>query len=178
MNAYQKTIAMKRRKTHGYRCACIESLESRRLLSVPGSLDPTFSGNGLATFGVFGLSASDVAVQADGKAVVAGTRTDSGGNVDLALARYTVDGQPDTSFGNQGLVVVPLLNLSDERIHAVTIAPDGKIVVTGSVEAGSIGFVEDELLVYRFTSSGAVDTTFSDNGGVQIDLGNFSGGTR
>jgi uncharacterized delta-60 repeat protein len=151
-------------------CGRIEPLEDRRLLAVPGSLDPTFSGDGKATFSIANLNATDVAVQADGKAVVAGTRTDSGGNVDLALARFTVDGQPDSTFGNAGLTLTPLFNLYRERIHAVAVAPDGKIVVVGTVDGS--------LLVYRYNTDGTVDTSFNGNGRVILDLDDFAGDTE
>lgn len=159
-------------RRHG---ACIEALETRRLLAVPGALDPTFSGDGKASFSIGGLNAVDVAVQPDGKTVVAGTHTDSGGNVNLALARFNVDGQPDSTFGSGGLAITQLFNLSDERIHAVAIAPDGKIVVAGSVQPGT---TEDELLVYRYNANGTVDTTFNGNGRVILDLGDFAGDTE
>jgi uncharacterized delta-60 repeat protein len=67
--------------------------------------------------------------------------------------------------------------MSDEEIRALAIAPNGKIVVVGSVEVGTINPSEDELLVYRYNMDGTVDTTFSEDGRVVLDLGDAFGGT-
>jgi len=69
-----------------------------------GALDPTFGEGGkIRTRFADGSSAHAVALQADGKIVVAGS---SGG--DFALARYARDGSLDESFGTAGLVTTPL----------------------------------------------------------------------
>ncbi len=67
-----------------------------------GSLDTSFSGNGRQTtdFGG-GDDANGVALQGDGKIVVAGTTTATGEG-DFALARYNPDGSLDTSFSGDG----------------------------------------------------------------------------
>ena len=94
----------------------------------PGDLDVSFSGDGKQTtdFGGSDLAAA-VAVQADGKIVVAGT---SDGN--FALARYGVDGALDPSFSGDGLVTTDLGGTDDGQ--GVAIQTDGKIVVAGGSE--------------------------------------------
>ena len=75
----------------------LESLESRQLLS-GGALDTSFNDDGKATIDFGGgvkVSANDVAVQTDGKTVVAGDAS----NGNLALARFNIDGSLDTTFG-------------------------------------------------------------------------------
>jgi len=66
-----------------------------------GALDHTFGGDGIVTTD-FGSSeeAYTIAIQSDGKIVAAGY---TGG--DVALARYTVNGALDNSFGINGLVI-------------------------------------------------------------------------
>src|SRR4051812_13297690 len=76
----------------------IDPLEPRRMLSHPGDLDPSFSGDGKATVDVGGtvtVNAQDVALQTDGKAVVVGN--DSSG--DFVVARFNLDGTLDGTFG-------------------------------------------------------------------------------
>ena len=70
-----------------------------------GSLDTSFGGNGQVTtaFGFGHDRAYSVAVQSDGKIVVAGDSS-NGLNDDFAVARYNTDGSPDTSFGAGGKV--------------------------------------------------------------------------
>ena len=72
--------------------------------AAPGDLDVSFSGDGKQTTDFGGAdAAAAVAMQADGKIVVAGS---SGGN--FALARYGADGALDPSFSGDGLVTTDL----------------------------------------------------------------------
>ncbi|HEX7246472.1 MAG TPA: delta-60 repeat domain-containing protein, partial [Actinomycetota bacterium] len=69
--------------------------------SAPGDLDPTFGGEGivrtdLTRFEDHGFA---VALQPDGKIVVAGTKGLGGPNARVAVVRYAVDGSLDPSFG-------------------------------------------------------------------------------
>ena len=94
-----------------------------------GALDTSFGTGGRQTtdFG-FGYAANDagvaVAIQADGKIVVAGWTSlvdwALGSGRDFALARYTPNGSPDTSFGAGGAVDQQLLRrlLRRRRLHS------------------------------------------------------------
>src|SRR5207253_2783347 len=75
-----------------------------------GSLDTSFGDGGIVTT-TFpeGSYAFDVALQADGKIIAAGTvfvdfNPGDSSNTDFALARYNPDGTPDATFGNGGQV--------------------------------------------------------------------------
>jgi uncharacterized delta-60 repeat protein len=88
-------------------------------MAAPGDLDPTFDGDGKVTtdFGGDNLGYA-VAVQPDGKIVVAG-HSNSGGTYDFAVARYNADGSPDTTFGASGVVTTDFGG--DDRGSAVAI---------------------------------------------------------
>lgn len=78
-----------------------------------------------------------------------------------ALARYTPAGEPESGFGGDGLVLFdpggdPERYFGPAHLTALALQPDGKILA-----GGSLG---DDLLVARFTSSGALDPSFSGNG--------------
>ena len=105
-------------------------LTTALVLAAPGDLDTTFDGDGIVTtdFGTTATS-SDVAIQADGKIVVAG-----GSDGKFALARYNSTGTLDTTFDGDGLVTTTI-GTSAEGV-AVAIQSDGKIVVSGGVSAG------------------------------------------
>ena len=93
--------------------------------------------------------AEAVAVQADGKIVVAGF---SGGyaGTRFALARYTTSGKLDASFGAGGKVLTDLGHGDELRPPAVAVQADGKIVV-----AGSVGFQDShDFALARYTASG------------------------
>jgi uncharacterized delta-60 repeat protein len=122
-------------------------------VAAPGALDPSFSGDGrLATqLGAFNHEDA-VAVQPDGRIVVAGgAQTGPEAGV-LTLRRFTSTGAPDTSFGGgDGLATVAAPEAPGA--DAVVVQPDGRILVGGGCGGG--GFVE------RFKSGGAPDPTWT-----------------
>ncbi len=77
---------------------------------------------------------NDVALQADGKIVVAGY-VYIGSADDFALARYNADGSLDTSFGSGGTVITAISSNRDQA-HALALQSDGKIVAAGQAQAG------------------------------------------
>lgn len=97
-----------------------------------GSLDVTFGTRGitLLSFGAVGDRAHAVALQPDGKIVVAGYSARTSNDVDFAVARLSVDGQPDDSFGAHGKKIVAV-SAGDDRAHALVVMPDGRIAVGG-----------------------------------------------
>src|SRR5436190_241983 len=93
------------RRRSGIFHRAIESLESRRLFSA-GDLDSAFAGGTVNRGFIQGDElAFSIALQSDGKVLIAG-RADSGGasGNDFALARFNADGSVDTAFGSGGLV--------------------------------------------------------------------------
>jgi uncharacterized delta-60 repeat protein len=138
-----------------------------------GALDTSFGTEGeiLTPFpgaNYPGSQANAVAVQSDGKIVVAGYAEQpngpSGGN-DIALARYTTTGQLDTSFGNGGLVVTAVSGYTFSQANALAIQSDGKIVVAGAVEDPRL-LPLPQLAVVRYTATGALDGSFGSGGQV------------
>ncbi len=74
-----------------------------------------------------------VAVQKDGKIVVAGCHrcgSSISRRTDFALVRYTVGGLLDASFGSGGIVVTDLGG--EDRASGMAVEPDGKVVVVGN----------------------------------------------
>jgi uncharacterized delta-60 repeat protein len=138
-----------------------EPLEDRRMFAA-GTLDPTFSSDGRLTTGFaasndYGYS---VAVQIDGKIVVAG-RTDSGpGNSDFALARYNADGTLDASLDGDGKLTTAI-GSSYDTAYSVALQSDGKIVVSGSSSGSGSG---DDFALARYNSDGTLDTSFDGDG--------------
>jgi len=104
-----------------------------------GSLDSSFGAGGKVTtpIGSSDDFAHDVAIQSNGKIVVAGDKYNVGGGLDydIALARYNTDGSLDTSFGTGGKVVTRISSSTDQAA-AVAIQADGKIVVAGRGSGG------------------------------------------
>lgn len=100
--------------------------------NVDGTLDATFSGDGIQTTN-FGTTeaAFAVALAPGGKIVVAGyTHPSDGTPQDYAVARYNADGTLDTTFSDDGKQVTGF-GFSLDVGQGLVVAPDGKILVTG-----------------------------------------------
>jgi uncharacterized delta-60 repeat protein len=125
--------------------------------SANGALDPSFGTNGLVRvdFGDFEL-ASSIALQPDGKIVVAGARQ-SNGNSDFLIARFLSNGALDTGFGDAGKVVTDFG--AWEIAWAVAIQNDGKIVAVGSTWGANFQPVHGVLA--RYHATGTLDLSFS-----------------
>ena len=128
--------------------------------AAPGALDPSFGTGGTLTIKAQGLDslANDVAVQPDGKIVLAGFASG-----DFAVVRLNPDGSPDTSFGNGGSVVENAVGTNSEDVaDAVVIQPDGKILVAGaSTRQNDIGSFATFL---RLNANGTPDASFDPAG--------------
>jgi uncharacterized delta-60 repeat protein len=115
-----------------------------------GTLDPGFAGDGLVTINPSsgdGSTASDVAVQADGKPVMVGTAFGPPGIGGFAVVRFRRDGRLDNSFGASGTVVTDF-GAGGAGADALAIEPDGRLLVAGSVFPA--GAVQADVAVARF----------------------------
>jgi uncharacterized delta-60 repeat protein len=145
-----------------------------------GSPDQSFgSGGHVATSFADGGVVGAVALQSDGKIVVAGgnNRTVMG-NSAFVLARYTPSGSLDPNFGADGItktVIPTAYPPSDAAADALAVLPDGKILAGGTSSHGDgYGYGSTAALV-RYTSNGALDSTFGDGGIVQPSVNGGSG---
>jgi uncharacterized delta-60 repeat protein len=144
-----------------------------------GSLDTTFGSGGevFSSFPQFpSIGARALLQQPDGKLIVVGDTNGAAPN-DWVLARYNANGSPDTSFGNQGVVVTPLSGEVGSgatgggaaALYPIASTPnDGKIVVVGSDDAtGTWQFA-------RYNANGSLDSTFGTGGEVVTQISGAS----
>ena len=130
-----------------------------------GRLDPAFGDGGLATFDGPGDGFA-VALQPDGKILVAGSALVDGGVYRTFVARYDTAGRLDPGFGDGGLAVPapfrspssPVQEAEYDAAYAVALQPDGRIVSAGS--ASIVARREQWLALARWTPDGAPDGTF------------------
>jgi uncharacterized delta-60 repeat protein len=106
-----------------------------------------------------------VAIQPDGKIVVAGLAQEAG-STDIALARYTTDGILDSSFDADGKVNIDFAAGTDFGF-ALALQSDGKILVAGSANVEG----SDDFALVRVNSDGSPDGTFGSSGRVHTDFG-------
>lgn len=132
-----------------------------------GQVDASFGVSGRATFAFDQPDvATSMALQPDGKIVVAGYTT-SGTNPDFMVVRFNANGSVDGSFGILGVRVIDFAGGADYG-NAVAVTPDGKIVVVGAVTNGA-RFV---FGVARLNGNGSPDASFDTDG---KQMAEFSG---
>lgn len=133
-----------------------------------GTPDTSFGGDGLVTinFGYFGNleTAWSVAIQADGKILVAGDKQLTG----FALARLNADdGSLDESFGNGGMVTTTfdVWGYAQGIARKVFALSDGGVLAVGDLP------LDGELALARYDSQGKLDGSFGADGIVRMDVG-------
>ena len=147
----------------------ITSLYVSDASAAAGDLDTTFGLNGKVTTLVGSeSSATSMALQSDGKIVVAGDSY-NGNDFDFSVARYNSNGTLDSSFSSDGKVTTDFGG--DDYGTSVAIQSDGKIVVSGYIDGGAVDFA-----IARYNSDGSLDTDFSGDGKLLIDFGRYDFG--
>ena len=149
-----------------------------------GDLDPTFGDAGRVVLSPTVESyALGAAIQADGKVVLAGLADDVPApppppssprtpNQDFLTVRLMPNGSLDPAYGSGGVVRTPVgPGVESDGARAVAMAPDGGVVVAGfTVVPGGLDFA-----FARYTTSGALDLSFSGDGIQTVDVGAFDG---
>jgi uncharacterized delta-60 repeat protein len=140
-------------------------------LNTNGTIDNSFGDNGYTITVLQDGSGQDcisyikvVDLQSDGKIVAAGFTNSPNTYYDMAVARYTSDGQLDASFAVNGYLTADLGGLADFGT-ALKIQDDGKIVIGGHKEFAIItGVPEYDAAIVRLDSDGNYDDTFGTDG--------------
>lgn len=134
-------------------------------LTATGALDTTYGVNGIARRELRTSRASGIAIDSGDRLLVSGTVVPAGTSIYRpAVWRYTANGQLDATFGTGGARVLPA---NSGQTFEPRIDPQGKIVLVGW---HFLGGVENDGVVYRLTSAGALDPTFGAGGRVILDL--------
>ena len=127
-------------------------------LNADGSLDTTFGTAGVVEtqIGSVGIAASVLALQSDGKILLAGSS---------AMARYNSTGQLDSTFGSSGIAAIAAASPT-----AMALQPDGKILIAAGGAAPAslappvVGLAAPAGAIARYNSNGRIDTTFGISG--------------
>jgi uncharacterized delta-60 repeat protein len=136
-----------------------------------GTPDTTFDGDGFAIIDVPGGSGgfSGATLQPDGKVVATGGAL-IGGNFEVLVVRFNVDGSLDSTFDDDGIVLTDA-SPEDDGARAVALQPDGKVVVVGSDQL-AVGSNVTDFLAVRYLPDGSLDTSFDGDGIARVNLGN------
>jgi len=133
-----------------------------RRLATNGGPDPSFGTNGHVRFEdprTEGKEARDIIVQPDGMIVV------GGGNI---LARLRADGSFDDggyASYNFGLDAVNQTYKGIENANAITVQPDGKVIILGSTASE---LEKNQIVLTRINPDGSRDIAFNDGKGFII----------
>jgi uncharacterized delta-60 repeat protein len=132
-----------------------------------GTPDPMFGNAGkvVTAFGIGEDQINAIALQPDGKIVVAGYSSVNQ-NFDFALARYLPNGALDNSFSSDGKLTTEIGGLFD-KAYAVAIQPDGRILAAGNQGKNT----ESDFAVVRYHPDGSLDTGFGAGGIELVHLG-------
>jgi len=132
-----------------------------------GSLDSTFSTDGMVTTNVRGNGVCNSSIrQPDGKLILFGWSTDVN-NLSFAALRYNADGTLDSTFGENGIVVTDIGGISDYG-YSVALQSDGKIVAVGYT------YTADDVYNYavvRYLADGSLDNSFGAEGIATSSIG-------
>ncbi len=136
-----------------------------------GTLDNTFSGDGkiMVSFTAQNDRSSSIALQPDGRIVLAGDAGHTGApaNIEMAVLRLKADGTPDNTFSGDGQTVIPVSSWG-EYARDVLVQPDGKILVGG---AGRVNANVYHFALARLNNNGTPDNSFNGDGIVIFPLG-------
>jgi uncharacterized delta-60 repeat protein len=158
-----------------------------------GTIDTTFglngtgfvsSGSATGAAGATGASENDIAssIQLDsaGRILVAGTSVNAAGGTELAIWRYTASGTLDTTFGTSGIVLSGGTGAAGasaaaelESVSALKLDSQGRMIIVGSSKNAGGG---TELAIWRYTTAGALDTTFASVGYLHFGVAGTAGG--
>jgi uncharacterized delta-60 repeat protein len=134
-----------------------------------GSLDTSFEDDGKVTADVSSQHDLDysMALQADGKIVIAGAAWREYSDTDFALVRYHPNGDVDLGFGTDGKVITYWG--CGSSITSIAMQPNGKIVAAGNIGCGS-----SPIALARYNPDGSLDESFGYFGLVMTELDDYS----
>jgi uncharacterized delta-60 repeat protein len=128
-----------------------------------GALDTAWNGTGTVITPFAGVGAFDsaIALQPDGKLIVVGYCTISS-ETDFCALRYNADGSLDTSWAvasplGPGKVKTSISATGEDLASAVTVQPDGKVLVAGTCSSGS----NFAFCALRYHGDGTIDTSWA-----------------
>jgi len=107
--------------------------------------------------------AESIALQADGRMVLAGS---AGDGEDWGVVRLRFGGSPDPTFSGEGRLTIPLTDAA-EGASGISLQEDGRLVLVGRVK-GPEGSMD--LAVVRRRPGGGPDHTFAHEGLLAVDV--------
>ncbi|HEV7584659.1 MAG TPA: hypothetical protein VGO14_02660 [Solirubrobacteraceae bacterium] len=138
-----------------------------RITSV-GQFDPSFSPNQDSV-----VEIEQLTILPEGKLLVSGSQNQTSQVYAAEVERLLTNGQPDRSFGEAGLVKLPVRSekYCQMRVHSATRLTNGDIIISGNGSYANLGTESSHpfLWLARLTPSGTLDKSFGTNGLIYIE---------
>jgi len=139
--------------------------------SINGTLDTSFGTNGVVLYNGGDYDRGyGIDTNSNGNILVTGVRTQpdaSSTDYDIPVICFDSNGNLDTSFGNNGIVLYD--GGTREECYDLMVQSDDTIFVAGH-SGDSIGTISDwSMVVLKYDPNGTLDTTFGTNGVAQYD---------
>ncbi len=128
-------------------------------LTKQGTPDPSFGVNGIIP-GPTDFDASDLALDSQGRIVVAGTVQTTEPTTKATVLRYLANGKLDDSFGDSGVATVSVNPDVVSQGGSVVVSGDDGVRIAGSLTTGLFF----DLMVAALHEDGTPDTAFGDQG--------------
>jgi uncharacterized delta-60 repeat protein len=143
--------------------------------SATGALDESFGSGGRTVVqlgdGAGGFSAGTaLAALPGGGVLVAGEASDSRGNQQMVLLRFSQSGAVDASFAARGVARLQMGSGVNgfSTVRALILAPDGGILLAGEATGRA---ADEQVALVRYLPGGTLDTRFGSRGRVRVQLG-------
>ena len=138
-----------------------------------GTPDTSFDNDGkeyIPFYDLISSSGTEISLQPDNKIIVAGITYNNVNFTEIAIAKLNPDGSLDETFDGDGKLTLALPSAVNESYSysKMKILPDGKILVSGSIQFPSTN--EQNVFVARLKSNGSLDETFNGTGIMTADL--------
>jgi hypothetical protein len=145
-------------------------------LTPAGGYDASFGGgDGIVTFpvGVIDDEASRMVADEAGRLAITGWRKDAGGKEDMFVALLEANGSPTLAFDGDGIRTIDRAGaLKNDRGIDIAWRPGGGVVVLAQVATNPDTNVNNYISVlHALTATGADDTGFSDDGDLELAVG-------
>ncbi|MFN6379536.1 MAG: T9SS type A sorting domain-containing protein [Flavobacteriales bacterium] len=127
-----------------------------------GGLDTDFANEGryVANFG-FQDNLEAVAIQSDGKIIVAGTALTEMFSGKLLVTRLNADGSLDNSFAENGVLIVEAYN--ESYAYEILVLEDNSILIAGASADDMFAF---SGYMFKLDETGYIDSSFGEEGEV------------
>ncbi len=130
-------------------------------LNADGTIDASFSNNGMSHFNMTGSDGMVKMIVKDNKVYIGSHSLVNGKYTDAYIIRMNMDGTLDQAFGTMGFTTIDPNNGDMETLYDFDIAKDGSIIAVGRTQTQA--FVT-KMYMCKMKANGKIDVTFGNNG--------------